>query len=78
MFKIQRIKALQDSTSARNLANEFINEKGSCATLRQIHASCAKRRKNAPKRERDTSGFGYRFPLHWFRKWRQLYKPITN
>ena len=34
MFKIRRIKALQDNTHSRNLANEFINEPGSCATLR--------------------------------------------
>ena len=34
MFKIQRIKALQDDTpSPRNLANEFINVQWSCATL---------------------------------------------
>ena len=35
MFKIRRIKALQDNTPSRNLANEFINEQGSCATLKQ-------------------------------------------
>ena len=33
MFKIRRIKALQDNTSSRNLANEFINKQGPCATL---------------------------------------------
>ena len=33
MFKIRRIKALEDNTPSRNLANEFINEQGSCATL---------------------------------------------
>ncbi len=33
MFKMHRNKALQDSTSSRNLANEFINEQGSCTTL---------------------------------------------
>ena len=34
MFKIRRIKALQDNTPSRNLANEFINEQGSFATLK--------------------------------------------
>ena len=29
MFKIPKIKALQDNTPSRNLANEFINEQGS-------------------------------------------------
>ena len=33
MFTIQRIAALQDSSS-RNFANEFTNEQGSCATLK--------------------------------------------
>lgn len=36
MFKIWRIKTLQDSTPSRKLANEFINEQGSCATLSLI------------------------------------------
>ena len=33
MFKIRRIKALQDNTPSGNLANEVINEQGSCATV---------------------------------------------
>ena len=33
MFKIRRIKALQDNSPSRNLSNEFINKQGSCATL---------------------------------------------
>ena len=39
MFKIRKIKALQHNTASRNLANEFINEQGSCATL--TVAKCA-------------------------------------
>ena len=40
MFKIRRIKTLQNSTPLRNLSNEFINEQGSCATLKgQLHGS---------------------------------------
>ena len=36
MLKIRRIKALQDNTHSRNMADEFINEQGSCATLSPI------------------------------------------
>ena len=36
MFKTRIIKALQDDTPSRNLANEFINEQGSCATLTHL------------------------------------------
>ena len=36
MFKIRSIKALQGNTPSRNLAIEFINEQGSCATLRRL------------------------------------------